>query len=156
MLSYEGIFFEGETVDFIHSLEKEKLPVINDEIHCTFKYHPNDNEIFDELVGKEIEVLLVGYGYDGKNSGFKLELPNEIKKYYINYDEDNKEVLKVPHITASLSIDAKASQTKNLDFKPLPNPIPIKGKFGYWIKDNDSEYLSYEAYNKSKENIKLR
>lgn len=40
MLSYEGIFFEGETAEFIHSLEKEKLPVINDEIHCTFKYHP--------------------------------------------------------------------------------------------------------------------
>ena len=28
MLSYEGIFFEGETVDFIHSLEKETLPVM--------------------------------------------------------------------------------------------------------------------------------
>ena len=62
MLSYEGIFFEGETVDFIHSLETEQLPIINNEIHCTFKYHPSESEIFDELVGKEIEVLLIGYG----------------------------------------------------------------------------------------------
>ena len=50
MLSYEGIFFEGETVDFIHSLETEQLPIINNEIHCTFKYHPSESEIFDELV----------------------------------------------------------------------------------------------------------
>ena len=84
MLSYEGIFFEGETVDFIHSLEKEQLPIINDEIHCTFKYHPSENEIFDNLVGKEIQVLLIGYGYDGKNSGFELQLPSEIMQYYIN------------------------------------------------------------------------
>ena len=150
MLSYEGIFFEGETVDFIHSLETEKLPLVNDEIHCTFKYHPIDNEIFNELVGKEIEVLLVGYGHDGKNSGFKLELPEDIMEYYINYDEENPQVLKVPHITASLSEGAKASKTKNLSFVPLDKPIPIKGKFGYWIKEEDKEYVSYEPYNKEK------
>ena len=85
MLSYEGIFFEGETIDFIHSLETEKLPLVNDEIHCTFKYHPANNEIFNELVGKEIEVLLIGYGHDSDNSGFLIQLPTEIEKYYINY-----------------------------------------------------------------------
>ena len=38
MLSYEGIFFEADMVDLIHSLETEKLARVNDEIHCTFKY----------------------------------------------------------------------------------------------------------------------
>ena len=153
MLSYEGIFFEGETINLIHSLEKERLPMVNDEIHCTFKYHPSDDEIFNEIVGKEYEVLIVGYGYDGKNSGFKLQLPDELLKYYINYKNIDTKELNIPHITASLAEDAKASNTKNLDFIPLDKPISIKGKFGYWIKDNGNEYLSYEPYDVEKQKL---
>ena len=79
MLSYEGIFFEEDMVNIIHSLEKEKLARINDEIHCTFKYHPNNNEIFNEIVGQVFEVYLVGYGNDGQNSGFEILLPEELR-----------------------------------------------------------------------------
>lgn len=150
MLSYEGIFFEGETVELIHSLEKEKLPITNDEIHCTFKYHPKDDEIFDELVGKEIEVLLIGYGCNGKNSGFEIKIPDNIMKYYINYDEENPQKLKIPHITASLTEDSKSSDTKNLKFVHFDKPISIKGKFGYWIKDNGYEYISYNIFKNTK------
>lgn len=148
MLSYEGIFFEGAEVELIHSLEKVTLPVINDEIHCTFKYHPDDCEIFNDIVGKEVEVLLVGYGFDGENSGFAIQLPKEMMPYYINYDEVNPEQLKIPHITASLAVGAKASNTKNLHFEPLSKPIPITGKFGYWIKETDNEHISYDVYDK--------
>ena len=84
MLSYEGIFFEGEAADLIHSLEKDPLPVVNDEIHCTFNYHPKTDEIFNNLVGKEIEVSLIGYANDGQNSGFELQLPSEVMQYYRN------------------------------------------------------------------------
>ncbi len=150
MLSYEGIFFEADVVELIHSLETEKLAKVNDEIHCTFKYHPNDEEVFDELVGKNFEVFLVGYGNDGMNSGFQISLPDELMPYYINYDEQNPDVLKVPHITASLSEGAKASNTKNLKFIPLESPIRITGKFGYWIKEENDEYISYEPYSKNK------
>lgn len=150
MLSYEGIFFEEDMVNIIHSLEKEKLARVNDEIHCTFKYHPNNNEIFNEIVGQVFEVYLVGYGNDGQNSGFEILLPEELREYYINFDEQNPDVLKVPHITASLAEGAKASNTKNLDFKPLEKPIKLIGKFGYWIKDENNEYLSFEPYAKSK------
>lgn len=149
MLSYEGIFFDEDMVDIIHSLEKGKLSSINDNIHCTFKYHPNNNEIFNEIVGKVFEVYLIGYGNDGKNSGFEVLLPRELEKYYINFDEENPMVLKVPHITASLEVDAKASNTKNLDFKPLDTPIKLTGRFGYWIKEENKEYLSFEPYSKS-------
>lgn len=148
MVSYEGIFFEGDVVDFIHSLEEVHLPVINDEIHCTFKYRPNDDEIFDDIVGREVEVLIVGYGCDGSNSGFEIQLPDEIASYYINYDESNPDDLKIPHITASLAEGAKASNTKNLIFKKLANPVVVKGRFGYWIKEDNKEYLSYERYGK--------
>ena len=149
MLSYEGIFFEEDMVNIIHSLEKEKLARVNDEIHCTFKYHPNNNEIFNEIVGQVFEIYLVGYGNDGQNSGFEILLPEELSEYYINFDEQNSDVLKVPHITASLSNGAKASNTKNLNFMPLETPIKLTGRFGYWIKEENKEYLSFEPYLKS-------
>lgn len=86
MLSYEGIFFEADMVDLIHSLETEKLVRVNDEIHCTFKYHPTTDEIFNDIVGRTFEVYLIVYGNDGQNSGFKILFPDELKDYYINYD----------------------------------------------------------------------
>lgn len=64
MLSYEGIFFEADMADLIHSLEEEKLAKFNDELHCTFKYHPTTGEIFNDIVGKTVEVYLIGYGND--------------------------------------------------------------------------------------------
>lgn len=149
MLSYEGIFFDEDMVNIIHSLESRKLARVNDKIHCTFKYHPNNNEIFNEIVGKVFEVYLIGYGNDGENSGFEILLPEELRKYYINFDEENSCVLKVPHITTSLANGAKASNTKNLDFKPLETPIKLTGRFGYWIKEENKEYLSFEPYLKS-------
>lgn len=148
MLSYEGLFFDKETTELLHSLEENRLTKINDEIHCTFKYHPTNEEIFNDIVGQSFEIMIIGYGNDGFNSGFAISLPDELLPYYINYEEDNQTILKTPHITASLSHDAKASNTKNLKFKPLEKPIKIKGTFGYWIKDNNSEYLSYKPYNK--------
>lgn len=150
MLSYEGIFFEGDMVDLIHQLETEKLVIVNDEIHCTFKYHPADDEVFNDIVGKAFEVYLVGYGNDGQNSGFEVLLPEELKDYYINYNVENPDILNVPHITASLSVGAKASNTKNLNFMPLEKPVKLVGRFGYWIKKENEEYLSYEPYHKNK------
>lgn len=146
MVKYEGLFFDKESIDIIKSLEKNKLEFINDEIHCTFKYKPNNNEIFNDIVGKEFEVYLVGYGSDGMNSGFEIELPKELLKYYINYEEDGSK-LKIPHITASISKDAKSNNTKNLKFIPLPRKYKVKCKFGFSIiDDNENEYLSYDTY----------
>lgn len=144
MLSYEGIFFDTDMIYLIHSLEKEKLANVNDEIHCTFKYHPTADEIFNDIVGKTFEVYLIGYGNDGQNSGFELSFSDELKDYYINYDEEDNTILKTPHITASLAEGAKAANTKKLNFKPLEKPIKLVGRFGYWIKNENEEYLSYE------------
>ena len=150
MLSYEGLFFDNDMVEIIHSLETDPLELINDEIHCTFKYHPSDDEIFNEIVGKTFEIYLISYGNDGQNSGFQILLPDDLQKYYINFDNENPGKLNYPHITASLSEGAKAINTKKLDFKPLETPIKLVGKFGYWIKEENGEYLSYEAYEKNK------
>ena len=62
------------------------------------------------------EIYLVGYDNDGQNSDFKISFPDELKDYYINYDDQNPTVLKVPNITDSLAKGAQASNTKNLSY----------------------------------------
>lgn len=56
MVSYEGLFFNKESVELIHSLEYNRLTLVNNEIHCTFKYRPAEEELFDEIVGKTFKV----------------------------------------------------------------------------------------------------
>ncbi len=148
MIKYEAIFLDEESVKLIHKLEKNKLDRVNDEIHLTLKYKPKDNEIFNDIIGKEFHMYLIGYGNDGMNSGFEIELSEELKPYYINYDEINTTILKKPHITASLSNEAEAVNTKNLSFEKLPQKYTVKGRFGYWIEDDDKEYLSFKKYTK--------
>lgn len=150
MLSYEGIFFSDEVEKFIYSIDTNKLNEVNDKLHCTFKYNPLDDEIFNDIVGKKFTLYLIGYGNDGMNSGFEVMFPDELKKYYINYNEESPFELKIPHITVSFSNDSEATGTSNLDFKLLAKPIKIEGKFGYWIKDEKGEYLSFEPYIKKK------
>lgn len=58
MLSYEGIFFDKENIEIIHKEEKEQLEIINDEIHCTFRYHPDKDEIFNDIVGEYFDIYL--------------------------------------------------------------------------------------------------
>ena len=89
MIKYEAIFLDEESINLIHELEENKLDRVNDEIHLTLKYKPNDDEVFNEIVGKEFELYLIGYGNDGINVGFEVELSEELKPYYINYDEDD-------------------------------------------------------------------
>ena len=148
MIKYEAIFLDEESVKLIHELEENKLDRVNDEIHLTLKYKPKDNEIFNDIVGKEFDMYLIGYANDGMNSGFEIELTEELKPYYINYDEINTTTLKKPHITASLSNEAEAVNTKNLNFIKLPQKYKVKGRFGYWIEDDDKEYLSFKKYTK--------
>ena len=139
MVKYEGLFFDKKEVELIHSLEKERLETINDEIHCTFKYKPSKDEIFNDIVGKEYEIEIIGYACDKMNSGFEVKLPEELNKYYLRDA--------IPHITASLNKDAVGDNTKNLKFEKLDHSYKIKGRFGYWIMDDDgNEYLSFNKY----------
>lgn len=146
MVHYEGIFFDKKTEEYIHSLESKQLDVINDILHVTFVYNPSKDKIYNDLVGKYFDVYLISYANDGNNSGFEVELPDYLMKYYHNYDEVNN-VLKEPHITASISKLSNANNTKNLKFNKFENKIKITGRFGLWIKEEDNEYLSFEKYN---------
>ena len=148
MIVYEGIFFEDEeTVRLIHSHERRQLPNLYGPLHVTFKFRPTGEELYDHLVGSEIEVLVIGYGCDGNNSGFAVLLPDDLEEYFINCHEGNPGVKKVPHITASLAPGARAVNTKDLEFEPLPEPFIIRGKFGYFVKGMG---VSYEPSKGSK------
>ncbi len=143
MVKYEGLFFDKKTEEFIHSIENDKLECVNDIIHCTFKYKPNKDEIFNDIVGKSFEIEIIGYGNNNKNSGFSVKLPNELCKYYIEKDS-------IPHITASIAKGEKPINTRYLNFKKIDKPYKVIGTFGYWIIDEENkEYLSFEKYNDS-------
>lgn len=103
-----------------------------------------DNELIELIHSFESKRLDIVN--DGMNSGFEVEFCDEIKKYYINYDEVNISVLKKPHITTSIAIGASGMNTKNLKFIPLKKPKKIVGRFGYWIKDGNNEYLSFDPF----------
>ena len=143
MIHYEGIFLDEKSIKIVRSLEKTVLDEINDEIHLTLKYKPVGDEVFNELLNKEFDLYLTGYGNDRENSGFEVMLPDELKPYYINYDEDNPKVLKIPHITSSIKTGAISSNTKKLKFRKLDKPVKVHGRFGFWIKEIDKEYAVF-------------
>ena len=136
---YEGIFFDDKNSNIIRSLDFNKLNRKINDLHITFKHAPSEDEIFNELLGKEFDIELIGYGNDGQNSGFQVRLTEELIEYYIN--TDNEEI-RTPHITTTLSNDAKANNTHKLSFKPFNKAIKIKGIFSLYIQDKNNDYIS--------------
>ena len=144
MVYYEGLFFDDDNVKKILSLEKHKLDFRIEVIHCTFKYLPSNEEIFNEIVGQEYEVESNGYGCDFVNSGFSILLPAELEKYYINTDSNNKFIL--PHITCSRIINGESENTKTLVFEYFDKPVKVKCRFGFFVKELDKSYVSYKKF----------
>ena len=146
MIDYEGLFFDENEVKKIKSYELNDLGNIHECIHCTFVYKPNKKQLYEELLNKEISIYLISYGSNKNNSGFEVEIPEEYMKYYNNYDSNNNYVK--PHITASISNNGKSKDTCKLKFTPLKEKIKITGRFGYWIKEENKEYVTFNPYNK--------
>ena len=127
---YQGIFFDQETQEKLIKLQKKGLSDVVKDMHITFKF--GETEQFpEELMDKNITVRIVGYASDGKNSGFQIELPEELQKYYKNENG--------PHITVSLGevdgVKGRAVDTGIMDFEPIPveNQVEISGQLGYFI-----------------------
>ena len=62
------------------------------------------------------------------------------------YSPLGRESVPAKHITVSLAKNAKPVKTKDLDFIRLTNPIPVKGRFGYWISEKKQD--GFICYNK--------
>ena len=126
---YQGIFFDEETSKKLEELQQNQLESPVQDMHITFKFGELE-EYPDELMGKYIEVTLIGYGCDGKNSGFEVELPADVEaKFY----KGNRPI----HITVSIGTvngkKAKPVDTAKLHFEPLTDPVTVSGRFGYFV-----------------------
>ncbi len=141
MISYSGIFFLDEEKQKLQNIEKTFLGTLNDELHCTFKYKPSEEEIkkFNNIVGQKIECYIYAYGCNGKHSRFLIKFPSEYKKYYFNNVE--------PHITASFLKTEKAFEvdSKTMKYEEIPI-LKVSGIFGYWIKEEvkNEEYVNFK------------
>lgn len=151
---FQGIFLDEKTEEKLINLQKEKLEFNIKNMHITFKFGDIE-EYPKELMGKKFKLNIIGYASDGKNSGFLVEIPKEIKKYYKNSSAS--------HITVSLGevdgIKGKAVDTGKLEFKPLNEPIEISGQLGYFIygKGRCMDNQAIEEYKKEKmpKNVKV-
>ena len=125
---FQGIFLDYETEQQLIALQKKGLDSNIENMHITFKFGYTE-KYPEELIEREFEIKITGYGSDGKNSGFSVELPEELRKYYKSSS--------IPHIAVSIGevdgVKGKPVDTAKLDFKPLDKPVQIKGKLGYFI-----------------------
>lgn len=144
MVYYEGLFFDKDTENKIFSLEEKRFERVIEVLHCTFKYLPKKDEIFNDIVGKYFDIEIIGYGYSETNSAICIRLPKELEKYYINTFEDENVL---PHVTCSLCVDGESEDSKNIVFSYFEEYIKIIGRFGYYIKDeNGKAYVSYDKF----------
>ena len=126
---YQGMFFNEDTQKLLLDLQNEgtlKNPV--KDMHITFFF--GNTEIFpDEIMEKDYRVIIDGYKSDGKNSGFRAKIPEELLQYYKNLSVEGEIN---SHITVSLGEDGKAKDTGNLEFDDI-SPVDIQGRMGYFI-----------------------
>lgn len=149
---YQGIFLNEETQEKLVELQKEKLADTVKDMHITFKFGTTE-KFPQELMKKEYPLKVVGYASDGKNSGFQVELPEELMTYYKNKNN--------PHITVSLGevdgVKGKAVDTGTLEFKPIEEPVEIQGQLGYFVygKGKVMDNNIFEEEKKMEENVNV-
>jgi hypothetical protein len=117
---YWGIFFD-ETQFFTH----ERTGILENEIKdkhvtCGFKKgfplsHRN---------GDKVSVKIIGYGSDGQNEGFQVEiLDDEVNSHYQGAEKK--------HITMSLGPSGKAVKTADLKFNSIQDGAILNGVIAY-------------------------
>lgn len=121
---YQGLFMDSASEsELIFAEGAEQLPINQQNKHITFELHPK--EYFpEELLNQNYKVVVTGYGNDGENAGFQVELPEPLLPYY-------KGAKKI-HVTTSLSPNASAKNTGKLDFEDI-EPFYVFARLGYFI-----------------------
>ena len=126
---YIGCFFDKEEEERI--LDRRQGPVLEhpiEPLHLTVEYMPEPVDA--SLFGTVVEVTVTGYGNDGRNEGFRVEV--------CSADADVQRMLdsvEVPHITLSRAEDAASVDTKFLVFDTI-EPFSVKGRFGAYLRNH--------------------
>ena len=96
------------------------LPIVPNQ-HVTFGFKtemphiPSINDTYD--------ITVIGYGYNGMNEGFQVDIPSELEKFYNG--------AKVKHITIGIANGGKPVNTANLSFKKIES-FTVRAKLGYF------------------------
>ena len=145
LTGFQGIFLDETSKKRLIALQEKKLKYIVRDMHITFKFGKTE-KYPEEVLNKDYEVKIVGYAATDKNSGFQVELPEELKAYFKNENG--------PHITVSIGeidgIKGKAYETGLLHFSEIKSPFMISGRFGYYI--NGKGKIMDNSIFKEKEN----
>lgn len=146
LAKYTALFVDPEQLYSMFPPKKPEMQKIKDP-HITVAYKPDANKLLLDSLGSNAAIRIVGYGNDGQNEGLLVEVVAEdpaIQKALderVALDRKTGETKRVPtHITLSIAEGAKAVDTMNLTFKPLEEPIEIKGTYGFFGKDGDIIY----------------
>lgn len=132
MIVYHGLFMDEKSVKLLRQHEEKPLQRSVKNTHITFEYLPIGLPP-EALLGNTFSVKVVGYGSDQNNSGFCVELSNQLLHSY--------EGAPVPHITTSLSLKGKAVRTAFLPFHPI-EPFFVSGRYGFFNdKDGEIHYI---------------
>lgn len=122
MIVYVGIFLNPASIKLL--MEKAfRLEREVQNMHCTFSFRPDAETVsaFEKIEGEPAKLVVIGKGYNNENSGFLVELPEEIKALYKN--------TAVPHITVYVGENGKPVNTGKLNFKPCEQ-FEVEGVFG--------------------------
>ena len=117
----ENIIYEGF---FLHDTDV-KGTLVKDVLHkhITTEFRPVNTH--KHLYGAYASFTVTGYGNDGENEGYSVEM----------VECDNEELLdiykniKIPHVTLSTGKKGKPVDTANLEFTEC-QPLYITGRFG--------------------------
>ena len=122
IIGSQGIFFDDSVKAELIKLQKKGLNENIINMHVTFNY----GRLYKF---PEVEVIIVGYGSDALNSGFEVEISEELKKIYKNKS--------AAHITVSLGevngIKGKVVDTGKLKFNKLDETVKVMGRIGYFL-----------------------
>jgi hypothetical protein len=135
---YKAAFIDNQSSALLKQYEGDKhLQKKVDNQHITFEFGPSQ-AFPQEVMDREFDFKVVAFGNDGMNSGFVVELPEELEEYYSGQG--------VVHITTSIHPDAKPINTATLDFEDI-EPFVIRGKLGYYVSgariflENNAEFV---------------
>lgn len=140
---YHGIFFDKDEIAATKShigIDMPSLPNIIERPHVTFGFRIKPVDGFDELCvaypNSDGLVLIIGYGNDGGNEGFLVQIDSEIADFYQGQVAGRDEKGNVyAHITISYdkAKGRKPVDTGSIKFNRINGfPVTTFGRFGYF------------------------
>lgn len=149
---YEGLFvFEWDDM-YEGQLRKEtpfECATLDNPInnpHVTVAYRPAIEH--KDFYGSWVYAIVRGYGNDGINEGYLVELLPQKGSRNIEFCKLLCDI-KVPHITLSVSDDGKPVDTSKLKFERLPmnEQFVLECKFGAFVVEEYEDGTKETRYN---------